>query len=189
MWWLLKFVHLSRCASYAKTTGKIRLTWSPLTPCSGQESAGMAWRPVSVFSGIPLVFFTIQFQKCNLWQLLMRSVRNWLKLLETIVPTTTRRQKIVGLYVWKKMPVSTRRIKEKLLLYIKLLRFSLVTIQFIQQFYKRFAFISFSAKLPSWKMLNVLPKGTVFFFIIPICTCINSVRKILGNQIVFTQSI
>ncbi len=27
------------------------------------------------------------------------------------------------------------------------------------------------------------------FFIIPICTCINSVRKMLGSQIVFTPSI
>ncbi len=41
-----------------------------------------------------------------------------------------------------------------------------------------------------WKLalIIVLPKGTVFF-IIPICACINSVRKILGNQIVVTPSI
>ncbi len=29
----------------------------------------------------------------------------------------------------------------------------------------------------------------LWFFIIPICTCVNSVRKMLGNQIVFTPPI
>ncbi len=107
----------------------------------------------SVISGVPLVFFTIEFQKWAQWQLLMLRITNWLKLLGTIVPTTTGHRKIAGLYVWKKMLVSIRQIKEKLLFNIKLLRLSPLTIQF-QHGYKQFAFISFSTKLPSWKILN-----------------------------------
>ncbi len=49
----------SRCASYATTTRKSGFTWSLMTPCGGQESAGMAWRLFSAFSGISLVLFTI----------------------------------------------------------------------------------------------------------------------------------
>ncbi len=51
-------------------------------------------------------------------------------LLGIIVPTTTRHQKITGLYVWKKMLVSTRQINDKLLFYIKLLCLSPLTILF-----------------------------------------------------------
>ncbi len=50
------------------------------------------------------------------------------KLLGTIVPTTTRHRKIAGFYVWKKMLVSTRQIKEKLLFDIKFLRLSPLSI-------------------------------------------------------------
>ncbi len=38
----IKFKLTNRCGSYATTTGKSWLTGSPLTPCSGQELAGMA---------------------------------------------------------------------------------------------------------------------------------------------------
>ncbi len=41
-------------------------TWSPMTPYSGQESADMAWRLFSAFSGIILVFFTIGFLEMSL---------------------------------------------------------------------------------------------------------------------------
>ncbi len=102
-------------------------------------------------------------------------------------------------YVWKKMLVSTRQIKEKLLLHITLLRLSPLTIQF-KHGYKQFAFIPFSTKLPSRKNSQVHRGGenlalllfciqALWFFIISISTCINSVRKMLGNQIVFTPSI
>ncbi len=92
-------------------------------------------------------------QKWALWQLLMLSITNWLKLPINIVPTTTIQRKLAGLYVWKKMLVSTRQIKENILSYIKLLRLSPLTIYF-QHGYKQFAFISFSTKLNSWKVLN-----------------------------------
>ncbi len=39
----------------------------------------MAWKPFSVFSGIPLVFFTKEFQKWAEWQLHMLSITHWLK--------------------------------------------------------------------------------------------------------------
>ncbi len=102
-------------------------------------------------------------------------------------------------HVWKTMLVSTRQIKVKILFYVKLLRLSPLTIQF-QHGYKRFAFISFSTKLPSWKILNDIEavktclcfcfaQRNCGFFIIPIYTYINSIRKILGNQVVFTPSI
>ncbi len=84
----------NRCASYATKRGQTWLPWSPLTPCSVQESACMVWRAFSVLSGIHL-----------------------------------------------------DRVSEM----------SLVVF-------------------------------FVVFFVIPMCTCINSVRKILGSQIVFTAS-
>ncbi len=58
----------------------------------------------------------------------MLSIKNCLKLLGNIVPTTSRHREIAGLYVWKKMLVKTWQIKEKLLFDIKLLRLSPLTI-------------------------------------------------------------
>ncbi len=87
-------------------------------------------------------------------ELLMISIRKRLKLLGTIVPTTTRHRKIAGPNVWKKMLVGTRQIQD-IFFYIILLSLSPLTIEF-QHGYKRFASTSFSTKLPSWEKFNDL---------------------------------
>ncbi len=129
----------------------------------------------------------------------MLSITNGLKLLGTIVPTTIRHRKSAGLYVWKKILVTTRQIKQKptFLHYINTLvaihhivptRLQTICIHFVLYKASQLKNIKWhrgGENLP----LFLFCLKELWFFIIPICTCKNSVRKILGNQITFTPSI